>query len=359
MKTSKAVPREQLYWVSQFSGWLIYTLLMWALNRLDGMVMSWYFMSNLVATFILGVLISHIYRGIIIRLDWLRYKIIQLIPRVILASILLGVTLLFFHTIVSEVIIANEIPTFEGLTILQTTINLSVVFMMWSLFYFLFHFIQNYRREEIKNLRWQAVSNEVELNKLKSQLNPHFIFNSMNSIRALVDENPQRSKDSITQLSNILRSSLLMNRQKVISLAEEIQLVNDYLALEQTRFEERLEVQIDIPKHTLDHKLPPMLLQTLVENGIKHGISKLENGGKIEIQAEKQDNELHLCIENSGQFSTNGQRETGFGLVNSRQRIQLLYGEKGKLWISNTAKGTVRAEVVIPENILELNIEND
>lgn len=356
--TMSIMPKERLYWVSQFSGWFIYVLLMWVLNRLDGKIMSFYFFSNLVITFILGIAISHAYREIIIKLDWLRVKIIALIPRMVFASIICGIIFWVSHTLIAEIIIAREPFSFEPLVVLQTTLNLSVNFVGWSLLYFLFYFIQNYRKEEIKNLRWQALITEVELNKLKSQLNPHFIFNSMNSIRALVDEDPGKSKDSITQLSNILRSSLLMGRKKVISFKEELQLVHDYLNLEQTRFEERLKTEFFIPSNTLEHPLPPMLLQTLVENGIKHGISKLPEGGYLSVNANLIDDNLHLIIENSGHFSPNQNKESGFGLINSQQRLQLLYGQEASLSIRNSISNTVIAEIVIPKSIKKLKLEH-
>tara|TARA_B110000046_G_scaffold173759_1_gene196693 strand:- start:40501 stop:41526 length:1026 start_codon:yes stop_codon:yes gene_type:complete len=329
---------------------------MWLLNELGGMELDFYFTSNLIITFIFGILISHTYREVMLQLNWLSLKIVDLIPRVILTSILCGVVYYFLHTFVFEIIIARQKVVLTTLEILQNTLNLSVIFILWTLMYFLFHFIQNYRKEEIKNLRWQALSTEVELNKLKSQLNPHFIFNSMNSIRALVDENPERSKNSITQLSNILRSSLLMGRHKVIPLSQEVQLVHDYLSLEQTRFEERLQVKYEIDENVKDHKVPPMLLQTLVENGIKHGISILAEGGVIEIRARKEDRDLKLTIANTGNFRVVKDREPGFGLLNSRQRLFLLYGDKGELHIKNSENGTVVVEVTIPESMKEIKV---
>jgi LytS/YehU family sensor histidine kinase len=296
----------------------------------------------------------------VVKLDWLKLKIIALIPRVVISSLVCGSGFYVLHSFISEVLILGESVSFEWLDILQTTLNLSVIFLVWSSLYFLFHFIQNYRKEEIKNLRWQALSNEVELNKLKSQLNPHFIFNSMNIIRALVDENPEKSKDSITQLSNILRSSLLMGRKKVISLSEELQLVKDYLSLEKTRFEERLQVEFEIGKNSLDHQLPPMILQTLVENGIKHGISKLENGGKIKVTSRKEGEKLHLTILNSGQLLTgNNEEEAGFGILNSRQRLSLLYGNRASLSIRNASNNLVLAELIIPSEINRTMVEKE
>ncbi|MEQ8623400.1 MAG: histidine kinase [Vicingaceae bacterium] len=359
MITQFPMSKERLYWTSQFIGWFIYVLLMWILNRLDGKLMNFYFYGNLVTTFVLGVLISHGYRELIIKLNWLRLKIILLIPRVILASAVCGLIYFFIHSLISEVIISGSRPNFKPLEVLQTTLNLSVNFVMWSLLYFLFHFIQNYRKEEIKNLQWQALSTEVELNKLKSQLNPHFIFNSMNSIRALVDENPSKSKDSITQLSNILRSSLLMGRKKVISFSEEIQLVRDYLSLEKTRFEERLKINFKIDERVYNHKIPPMILQTLVENGIKHGISKLEEGGTLSICAENRGSDLYISIENSGKILESGKEEKGFGLLNSRQRLKLLYSDRGSLTIKNTDHNSVLAELIIPEETRVFKINTD
>lgn len=351
--------KERLYWVCQISGWLAYTILMWGLNRLDGREMNYYFFMNLLVTFVLGVGITHLYRTLIIRLKWLKLKIVALIPRVILTSIFFGFIYCMSHIFIYEVLVAQLEFGIDSLDVFQMVINLSVIYVLWSFIYFFFHYIQNYRKEGIKNLRWQALTTEVELNKLKSQLNPHFIFNSMNSIRALVDENPEKAKDSITQLSNILRGSLLMGREKVVSLSKELQLVQDYLSLEQTRFEERLKTTFDIASDTLDHKVPPMLLQTLVENGIKHGISTLAEGGELKISTSKEEEILKLRIENTGFFRLKEERDPGFGLLNSRQRLFLLYGNKGGLTIFNTEQKTVVVEVLIPERTKKFKTLSD
>lgn len=349
MAANSIISKERLYLICQLVGWFTYILLMLILNRLDGRELDFNFFLNLFTTFSLGVIVSHTYREVILKLEWLELKIFALIPRVVLTSMLCGLAFYVIHTLISDVIIANQKVILTPLEILTNTLDSWIIFFMWSLLYFLFHFIQNYRKEEIKNLRWQALSTEVELNKLKSQLNPHFIFNSMNSIRALVDENPEKSKDSITQLSNILRSSLLMGRQKVVPLSKELQLVQDYLSLEQTRFEERLRTRFEIDSEVREHKVPPLLLQTLVENGIKHGISRLENGGEIIVKAIKKRKNLILSIENTGKLEMKEENDPGFGLLNSRQRLFLLYGDKGNLRIRNTEHQTVLVEVLIPD----------
>ena len=116
----------------------------------------------------------------------------------------------------------------------------------------------------------------MKWNLLKSQLNPHFIFNALNSIRALVDENPGKSKNAITQLSNILRNSLQIDKNRLTSFTDEMKTVQDYLELESIRFEERLEVDIKLHPNSDQFQIPPLMIQTLVENSIKHGISNLK-----------------------------------------------------------------------------------
>ena len=125
---------------------------------------------------------------------------------------------------------------------------------------------------------------EIELNNLKSQLNPHFIFNALNSIRALVDENPSKSKQAINQLSNILRNSLASDKKGLTKFEDEIKIVKDYLGLESIRFEERLKTEFEIHPESQKFLVPPLMIQTLVENGIKHGISKLTPGGVIQLK---------------------------------------------------------------------------
>lgn len=231
--------------------------------------------------------------------------------------------------------------TIEGI------VNGIVPFVFWSFIYFGFHYLQNFKKTEIENLRWEASSKDIELNKLKSQLNPHFMFNSMNSIRALIDENPSKAKEAITQLSNILRNTLLMNKNKEILLMEELQLVKDYLDLEKIRYEERLESQFNIAPETLNLKVPPLIVQTQVENAIKHSISKLPKGGIIKVNSGIHDNNMIIEVINTGQISLE-KTDTGFGLINSKQRLELLYGPGASIEIKNTSNNEVSVQITIP-----------
>jgi LytS/YehU family sensor histidine kinase len=241
----------------------------------------------------------------------------------------------------------------DFVTIAGNILNLAFVLFFWSLFYFSFHYIENYKKSEIENLKWQASINEIELNKLKSQLNPHFMFNAMNSIRALVDENPLKAKDAITQLSNILRNTLQMGKNKVIPFEEEMKIVSDYLALESIRYEERLKSSVFIHADSKLFNVPPLMIQTLVENGIKHGISKLTDGGLLEVKTNVKGDNLYINIRNSGHINGLTENENGFGIKNTLQRLQLLYGKEASLKIGNENEKIVLTELIIPKNTLD------
>ncbi len=222
-----------------------------------------------------------------------------------------------------------------------------VFFFLWSVFYFTYHFIEQYN----KSLKYEASMVEIELNNLKSQLNPHFIFNALNSIRALVDENPQKSKQAINQLSNILRNSLAYEKKELTRFEDELKIVKDYLSLESVRFEERLKTDFSIHPHSADFRVPPLMIQTLVENGVKHGISKLTEGGVVQLRTFVEDNRLRIQIRNSGQL-LNGTRKgkTGLGIPNTIQRLKILYGDDASFRMVNENDNFVLTEIVIPKN---------
>jgi len=341
----RSVNRRKLYYLSQIVGWSLYIVIAGLLNLLFGVPITTDLIISLYTALVVGLFSSHLYRETIVRLGWLKLSIEKLIPRVLGGSVFFA---FLFHVLYS---LLNSILVFNKVTILWEDSNIItwiMLFFVWSLFYFIFHFFQNYRKEEIKNLRWQAQRNEFELKRLKSQMNPHFIFNAMNTIRALVEEDPEMAKQSITRLSNILRNSLLLGKNKEIAFAEEINLVRDYLAIEKARYEERLTVEWDLDANSKHYRIPPLMLQTLVENGIKHGISNLTKGGFIRIISTVENGNLRIAIENSGQLVANTAKPKGFGLVNTKERLRLLYGDKSRFDIRNKNDHEVITEVIIP-----------
>lgn len=218
---------------------------------------------------------------------------------------------------------------------------------LWFLAYIVYHYVEKNRKDQLDRLKLESTVKELELKTIKSHINPHFIFNSLNSIRALVDENPERARKAITELSNILRSSMHAEKSETVTLQRELNIVEDYLALEHMRFEERLQVEMDIDPDTLGQPVPPMMLQTLVENSIKHGISKLVDGGKVRIVADFKDDHLELLVQNTGQLTPNINGD-GFGIKSTQDRLNLMYQGKATFAIRNINGNMVESKVTMP-----------
>jgi LytS/YehU family sensor histidine kinase len=198
----------------------------------------------------------------------------------------------------------------------------------------------------LNRLSLEKTVKELELKTIKSHINPHFIFNSLNSIRALVDENPKRARTAITELSNILRSSLHVEKMETVPLEKELDIVKDYLGLEQMRFEERLKVEWDIDEETLGQPIPPMMLQTLVENAIKHGISKRINGGIIKIISRFTDKNFELIVQNTGSLEV--KTNEGFGFTSTRDRLKFLCNGNAYFKVEEIESGKVQSKIVMP-----------
>ena len=222
-----------------------------------------------------------------------------------------------------------------------------ILVALWLLLYMVWHFVERNRNDQVDRLTLEKTVKELEVKTIKSHINPHFIFNSLNSIRALVDENPERARKAITELSNILRSSMQVEKMETVPLHKELDIVKDYLALEQMRFEERLKVEMKIDEDTLEQPVPPMMLQTLVENAIKHGVSKSINGGFVKICSDFQGNNHELVVQNSGQL--NGEiNDDGFGLKSTQDRLRFLYHGKARFEIKNVNGNMVESKVIMP-----------
>ena len=207
----------------------------------------------------------------------------------------------------------------------------------------------NHRRSaEMEALRLALIAQTSQFRALRSQLNPHFLFNCLNSLRELIDEDRNRAKQVIDLLSALLRYTLRADRVETVSLKEELEAVEDYLTLEKVRFEERLRTRFDIDPQSLEARLPPMLLQTLAENGVKHGIAHLPEGGELSVVTEARKGNLCVEVTNTGKLSDATEGSSAVGLDNARERLRLMYGDRASLTLAAAGDSKVRAEVVIP-----------
>ena len=223
-----------------------------------------------------------------------------------------------------------------------------ILMALWLLIYFIWHYINKNRNDQMDKLQLEAMVKSLELKTIKSHINPHFIFNAHNSIRALVDENPARARQAITELSNILRSSMQAEKMETVPLQQELDIVKDYLALEHMRFEDRLKIEMDINEDTLSQTIPPMMLQTLVENAIKHGISKRMNGGTVRIISAYKNGHHELIVQNSGTLNCyNISRKEGFGITSTHERLNLLYQGKANFEM-HEVDGMVESRIILP-----------
>lgn len=221
--------------------------------------------------------------------------------------------------------------------------------LSWSLLYFVFHYYYQNRQRELDTLKLKTAVRELELKTLKTHINPHFIFNSLNSIRALVDLNPARARQAITELSNLLRNSLETEKAQLVPLRQEMDIIRDYLDLESIRFEDRLHVEYAIAEDTLDLPVPPMMVQTLVENAIKHGVNPRVQGGWARISSFRKEGAHVLEVANSGCLNS-AVVAAGFGLSNTKSRLQILFGTTARLFICQKEKDMVLCTVTIPLN---------
>lgn len=215
------------------------------------------------------------------------------------------------------------------------------------------HAVSYYRRFRERELRATQLEGQLakaHLQRLKSQLQPHFLFNTMHSISALMLTDVNAADRMMCRLSDLLRISLETADTQITTLNRELEFVTCYLEIEKVRFEERMKVIFDIAPETLDAQVPHLLLQPLVDNAVKHGISKLSVGGEIRITVRRQDNELQLQIKDNGPGvrKTGTLATTGRGLRITRERLESLYGQKQSLELVSPPEGGVTIRVCIP-----------
>ncbi|PIB37280.1 hypothetical protein BFP72_18625 [Reichenbachiella sp. 5M10] len=340
--------KRTIYWLCQILGWSFYGLFNYAIYFIQrGRFTLAEFLIEFWQIFFY-ILSSHLLRTVIKRRGWMQYSIVKLVPIVLLSNLLLGLVnhllLLFVSYLMGTVVWSVEMRT---VNVLFGVLGPAAMYFLWALIYFTYQYFEQYN----KSLQYEAVIREAELQHLRSQLNPHFIFNALNSIKALVDEDPIKSKMAITQLSSIFRNTLTAEKLKLVTLEDEMETVRAYLGLESIRFEERLEIVLEMADETLANKIPPMLVQTLVENGVKHGVSKLKNGGKIGLKSYYEGERLILQIRNDGVYRIDESPAEGHGrgLQNSRERLKLIYGDRAQFRIENEDKQVVLTEIIIPK----------
>ena len=347
------------YWVCQIGGWSLYSaIILIVFTANDGF--SWE-MATYVAVFaVLGIGITHIFRRYIKRWEWLNLSLRPLIPRVLLGVLVLATASHIVTYVTGRFIL--EIEAFQAVDSEITAtfaqiFQFSIIYLLWSGLYFGTHYFWSFRSAEIEKWKLKAEIEATRLKALELQLNPHFFFNSLNSVRALIAENPSRAQRMVTKLSSLLRYTLQAD-DETVSLRKELDIARDYFELEKMRLEERLQYELDVDEATLEQPVPYLVVQTLAENAIKHGIAPRADGGFVTVESEATGNGTRLRVTNTGQIERSDV-ESGVGLQNARERLQLIFGEEAYLHLENSSPDTVTADVFIPEAPKERSIGDE
>jgi signal transduction histidine kinase len=230
-----------------------------------------------------------------------------------------------------------------------TVVLYGFVLLAWSLLYLGIHASLALKAEQARAVRAEALAHEAQLRALRSQLEPHFLFNTLNAISTLVAaEETNRALEMIGSLGEFLRTTLDNLEAPEVSLAEELDLTRQYLAIQKARFGDRIRVEIDAAQGVLSGKVPTLILQPLVENALKHGVLPREEGGSVLIAARLVGGHLEISVVDDGLGLKDGDLRKGLGLSNTEARLRELYGAAAALSLERGREGGLAATLRIP-----------
>ncbi|MFC1724330.1 sensor histidine kinase [candidate division KSB1 bacterium] len=289
-----------------------------------------------------------------------RFKSYKLIVIVIVhasAAVLLSIIQPVSYGILND-LYGNFNHEWNVKTVFSLSLNLMHVKLLVYLFilgtFFLLDYYRKFREREVRSLRLENQLAEARLEVLKIQLHPHFLFNTLHAISALIPDDPDAADRMIGLLSDLLRLTLESSKKQEVPLKEELDFLSLYLEIEEIRFQDRLKVEINVSPGMFDILVPGMLLQPLIENAIRHGISPKAEGGKVEINVRGiNENVLIEIIDNGIGLKEAGSSsiKKGFGISNTKERLEQLYGENFSLEIKNTDSGGCIVTLEIPYRI--------
>lgn len=334
------------FWIAQAIGWAIFALSNVAIQVFTGFPAEMIFNNTIYAT-LGGIAVTTFYREIIRRFSWRKVKPLHLIAFIMVISFALALCWIFVVAIAFAIFVKKG-----GLSpgdIVGNIINGSLIFLIWNLIYFFFQYFSKFQQAEIERWQLTAEVRDAQLGTLKSQIRPHFMFNTLNNIQVLILEDKEKAQKMLLNFSELLRYALKMSKQSFISIEEEVKIIRKYLQLLSIQYENRLSYHIKVDPDLLDEQIPPMMLQLLVENGIKHGIDQQPKGGELIIDIFKNNGFVYIEVSNTGSLSKGASLESriGIGLENIKDRLKLLYKGKARLQLVEQAPLVV-ATIIIP-----------
>jgi sensor histidine kinase YesM len=356
-------PRDRTFWLYHSTVLFVvcviqgFTILAWAEKWLFDVAVYLLWMPF----FTLGLLsFRHHYKG----RDWHRLSMGKLIPLgltyagiialgTVLASLAFTLPVFWDYLFTEDFLIKHNttVPYQLGRMIIGTTLSTHLFASAWVFIYISVTGKRRISEAELSNLRLQNSLREAQLSSLANQLNPHFLFNALNNIRFMIHENPQHADRMITELSEMLRYSLESSKKDKVMLREEIEMIDRYIDIVKIQLEERLKFSMAIPRNLHEYLMPPMMLQMLVENAIKHGLDNLQHGGRLDITGSEDGDYVVFQIKNDCAIGNNKlQSNMGIGLANIEQRLTLLYGDQASLAVT-TVEDEFTVQVRIPKDV--------
>ena len=363
--TERAITQQKsqlIYWIFQLTGWGVITLgrFIGGVTLLD---LAWpRLLLELLLVNTAGLVLTHMLREFVRRNRWRALPIRKLAWRILVVSFVCGAPLgivtqfTYLSALVDPGLLLREYaPALQFQLALPFGIALEIanwtaVFIVWLVIYFTALAVREHRSAQLKQSELARALQLAELRLLKSQLNPHFLFNALNTVRSLIADNPARAQDAVTRLAKTLRYTLTSPQDELVTLSQELDIVADYLELESMRFEDRLRIELHVPDDAAAVQVPVMLLQTLVENAIKHGIAQLPSGGLLRVSATVQSEMLVLEVENPRPPTRVRASQEGVGLQNARDRLRLLFGARASLELDLSQASVATARLRIPVN---------
>jgi sensor histidine kinase YesM len=305
-----------------------------------------------------GIGLTHTLRWFSKRQAWLELPPLALLIRVLAGLLLIALTSSLIAMALSSTLYGTPVVPILGAfyrklhftgQLRNQFIGSLLIYAIWVAVYFGIAIQRRRHRAELRQVQLAEALQVAELRLLKAQLNPHFLFNALNGVRALIAGDPAKAQDAVTRLARTLRYTLSSGEENLVTMARELEMVDDYLALESLRLAERLKVIREIAPAATVVRIPAMLMQTLVDNAIKHGIAPLKQGGTLRIAAHVVAAELIIEVVNPCPEGTAMElRSEGVGLKNLSERLRLLFGPAARLRLDLSCPGLAIAEVRLP-----------
>lgn len=340
----EAKNRKKLFWTFNISGWLllnlIYLVLYYRNSITDPTAMLLLFI-----TYFTGFWTTVLLRIFYIKINYRSLTIPLLLFTIIIGSVAAAYIWFWFDNMISIQLNPNVIARYTFNNYLSHGWSNSFVTILWSALYLSLNFWFDSKEQEEKLKQANDLAHSAQLQMLRYQLNPHFLFNSLNSIRALVNEDQNRAKSMITELAEFLRYSLVSRNYSNVPLSNELEAMQHYFAIEKTRYEDKLEVNLNIDPNAEDYPVLSFLLHPIIENAIKYGMQTTKLPLVISINAKVKNDKLFMSVSNSGRWlenSNNNSAGTGTGLNNVKQRLENAFPGRHKL---NIEKGENRVTV--------------